>query len=279
MTVALPKNAVVVKLGGEVVKEPLLGAMATDLADFIQRSGGRPVVVVHGGGPQATALQEALGQKPIKIAGRRFTDEATLDVMKMVIGGKLNSDLTAALTRAGAQAVGLTGASSCLIEATKRPPRVYGGAGDAPIDLGLVGDVVALNERLLGTLLSAGYTPVLGCLGADRNGQIFNINADVVANRVAVLLAAESLVLVSDIRGVLRDVGDPASRFGRLTVTEAKALIADGIAAGGMIPKLEESFAAIAAGARQVHIVGRLAQGELRQEIESPGSIGTVLVA
>ena len=265
----------VVKLGGEVIGGPELAPIAADLAKMSRW--GR-VVVVHGGGPQATKLQEQLGQTPKKIAGRRFTDEATLDVMKMVLAGKLNVDLCSALVKAGARPVGLHGASSRVIAAEKRPPRVYSGAGPEPIDLGLVGDVAGVDGALLDLLGEKGFVPVLACLGAGEDGQVYNINADIVATRVAVAIFAKSLLLVSDVRGVLRDVKDPTSRIERLTVREGQSLIAEGVVREGMIPKLEESFAAIAAGARQVHIVGRLGPGELLEEASKPGSIGTVLV-
>src|SRR4029077_17972434 len=128
-------TTIVVKLGGEVVAGAALAPIARAAPGLVE--GGPRVVVGHGGGPQASKLQEALGQKPVKIAGRRFTDEATLDVIKMVVAGKLNVDLCAALVAAGVSPVGLHGASALAIEATRRPPRVYAGAGDAPVDLGL----------------------------------------------------------------------------------------------------------------------------------------------
>ncbi len=268
-------DLVVVKLGGEVIASEGLSVLAADLAAIARQKG---LIVVHGGGPQASKMQEKLGQTPVKIAGRRVTDQATLDVMKMVVAGQLNVDLTAALLRAGAKPVGLSGPSSRVIAAEKRPPRVYGGAGPDPVDLGLVGDVTGVNEGLLGLLLAHGYTPVLACLGASADGQVYNINADIVATRVAVELSAKSLVLVSDVVGVLRDVADKTSRIRRLTIAEGKQLILDGVAKDGMIPKLEESFAALAAGAAQVHIVGKLQAGDLEREVGSPGSVGTVLV-
>ena len=271
-----PPPIVVVKLGGEVIASEGLAAIAADLAKLVAE--GTPAVVVHGGGPQATRLQESLGQKPRQIAGRRVTDAATLDVMKMVIAGKLNVDLCAALVAAGARPVGLHGASALVLEATRRPPRVYAGAGPDPIDLGLVGDVTAIGRGLIDLLIRAGYIPVIACLGADREGQVFNINADIVANRVAIELSAAGLFLVSDVPGVLRDVADPSSRIPRLTVAEGRALIADGVVTKGMIPKLEESFAALAEGVRRIHVVGRLGPGDLRREAADPGSVGTVLL-
>jgi acetylglutamate kinase len=266
----------VIKLGGEVVAGPTLAAIAGDVA-ALARDGQR-VVMVHGGGPQATKLQERLGQKPVIVAGRRVTDPETLEVMKMVVAGQLNVDLCAALIAGGARPIGLSGPSGLVIEAERRPPRVYAGAGAAPIDLGLVGDVKRIDRALLEMLLGAGLVPVLACLGADRRGQVYNINADIVANRVAAELGADGLYLVSDVAGVLRDVNDPASRIARLTVAEGKGLIASGAVTRGMIPKLEESFAALGTGVARIHIIGKLRAGDLAREAAAPGSVGTVLV-
>jgi acetylglutamate kinase len=266
---------IVVKLGGEVIGSAALAVVARDVAD-LARTG--QVVVVHGGGPQASKLQERLGMTPKQVAGRRVTDEATLDVMKMVVAGKLNVDLCAALGAAGAKPVGLHGASARVIQATRRPPTVYAAAGPDPVDLGLVGDVTGVGKDLLALLAGHGYVPVLACLGAGEGGAVFNINADTVANRVAVELGADGLFLISDVPGVLRDVTDPSSRIPRLTLAEGRALIAGGVVTKGMIPKLEESFAALAEGVRAIHIVGRLSPGDLVREATTPGSFGTVLV-
>lgn len=270
------RNAVVVKLGGEVVRGASLAPIAEGVAAL--RKQGVPVVVVHGGGPQATELQKKLGQTPNIVGGRRITDEDTLTVMKMTVAGQVNVDLCAGLVAHGAEPVGLHGASSCAVRAVKRPPRVVSGGGPDPIDFGFVGDVTGLNDRLLGLLVREGFVPVIACLGADAEGHVFNINADVVANKVAILLDARALVLVSDVRGVLRDVADPSSRFPRLTYAEGKEAIEDGIITKGMIPKIEESFAAIREGVRAVHVVGKLEPGELVREVNEPGSVGTVLV-
>lgn len=272
---SLAKAPLVFKLGGEVIASASLPTIAADLAALA--AAGTPVVLVHGGGPQASKLQERLGMTPKQVAGRRVTDEPTLDVIKMVVAGKLNVDLCAALTRAGARPVGLHGASARVIEATRRPPRVYSGGGPEPVDLGFVGDVTRIDRALLDLLVGNGYVPVLACLGCGVDGQTYNINADTVANRVAIDLEAQGLMLISDVPGVLRDVADPASRIGRLTIAEGKELIGSGIVTKGMIPKLEESFAALAQGVRRIHIVGRLKAGDLVREAENPGSVGTVL--
>ena len=268
---------VVLKLGGEVVQGEFLAAIAADVAEMCAR--GERVVVVHGGGPQATELTKRLGMTPNVVAGRRITDAATLDVMKMAVAGKVNVDLCAALVAAGARPVGLHGASSMAVRAVKRPPRVVSGGGPDPIDFGHVGDVTGVNRPLISLLAGDGFVPVVACLGCDEQGHVYNINADIVANQLAIALDAKSLLLVTDVPAVLRDVADPASRIARITVADGKMLIADGVVTKGMIPKLEESFAAIKEGVKAVHIVGRLQRGQLAKEVAEPGSIGTVLVA
>ena len=274
---ANPTGPVVIKLGGEVVQGPHMAAIAADVAEM--RAAGTPVVIVHGGGPQVTELQKRLGQTPKIVGGRRITDQETLEVIKMTVAGKVNVDLCAALIASGAKPVGLHGASACTVLATRRPPKMVSGGGPEPVDFGYVGDVVGVNDALIGLLVGDGFVPVIACLGADEKGGVYNINADAVANQVAIRLDARALVLVTDVPGVMRDLNDPTSRIGRLTFAEGKRAIEDGVVTKGMIPKLEESFAAIAQGVRAVHIVGRLSRGDLTRAVTSPGEVGTVLVA
>ena len=231
------KRPIVVKLGGEIVGGPVGAAVAADVAGLVGY--GASVVVVHGGGPQATALQKALGIEPKIVGGRRITDAATLDVMKMAVAGKVNVELCSQLLAAGARPVGLHGASSGVVRGVKRPPRVVSGGGPDPIDFGLVGDITGFNRELLDLLAFAGYVPVVACLAADASGQVLNVNADIVANQLASALEAAHLFLVTSTPGVLRDVKDPTSRLRTLTVAEAKAAITGGVVTGGMIPKLE----------------------------------------
>ena len=266
---------IVLKVGGEIVRDGSLDTIAPDIAELTRDE----IVIVHGGGPQATELQKQLGQTPNIVGGRRITDAATLDVMKMIVAGLVNVDLCAALVRGGCRPVGLHGASAGAIVAKKRPPKIIASVGPDPIDFGLVGDVTSINRELLTLLVSKGYVPVLACLGCDENGQTYNINADTVATQVAVATRARALVVVSDVPGVLRDITDPSSRITKMTKAEGDAAIASGIVTKGMIPKLEESFAAIASGVKSVVIVGKLARGELTRAVREPGSVGTVLVA
>ena len=267
---------IVVKIGGEVVGSSEAAVLAADLRVLVD--GGARIAIVHGDGPQATDLQKRLGLTTTQIAGRRVTDAATLDVMKMVLAGKLNVDLCATLLAAGLSPVGLHGASGHVIRATRRPPKVYPSAGPDPIDLGFVGDVTGFNLALLETLWAANHLPVLACLGADAAGTTYNINADLVGNQLAAALRAERLFLVTSTPGVLRDVNDPSSRLTRITCAEARQAIADGIISGGMITKLEEAMAVIDQGVGAIHILGKLAAGDLVRAVREPGSVGTTLV-
>jgi len=267
---------IVVKIGGEVVGSGEAQVLAADLRVLVD--GGAQIAIVHGGGPQATELQKRLGLTTTQIAGRRVTDAATLDVMKMVLAGKLNVDLCATLLAAGLSPVGLHGASGHVIRAARRPPKVYPSAGPDPIDLGFVGDVTGFNLGLLHTLWAASYLPVLACLGADESGTTYNINADLVGNQLAAALRAERLFLVTSTPGVLRDVNDPSSRITRITCAEARQAIADGSISGGMITKLEEAMAVIDQGVGAIHILGKLAAGDLVRAVREPGSVGTTLI-
>ena len=268
---------IVVKLGGEVVASPEMDAIARDVRELVEA--WHRVTIVHGGGPQASALQKRLGQEPRLIAGKRYTDEAALEVMKYVIAGQVSVDCCARLLAGGVMPVGLHGASGHMIQARRRPPSVMAGAGPDPVDLGLVGDVMGFNLGLLGDLWERRYVPVLGCLGMGADGQALNINGDTVAGQLAGALRSDALVLVTSTPGVLRDVKDPSSRVPTITHAQFEAGVKDGSISGGMIPKLEESFAVLASGARSVVVVGKLAPGDLERAVLEPGSVGTVLVA
>ena len=255
--------ATIVKLGGEVIGSPEAPQLARDLRALAD--GGAQLAIVHGGGPQSTALAERLGLATVKVQGRRVTYAATLDVMKMIVAGKLNVDLCALLAEAGLSPVGL----HVAVRATRLPFAAFNA------DLGLVGEVTGFDLPLLELLWSARRTPVLACLGTDGEGAVYNINADTVGNQLAVALRAERLFLVTSVPGVLRDLANPASRIATMTRADARAAIADGTITGGMVPKLEEAIAVLDAGVRAVHILGA---GDLLNAVLEPGSVGTTLV-
>jgi acetylglutamate kinase len=267
--VSRPIDAVI-KLGGDALEGEALADAAAEIA---RARAGRRLLIVHGGGPQVTAIAGRLGIETLVVGGRRVTDDKMLAVVKRVISG-LNVDLVAALRATGVPAFGVSGASG-VIRAHRRPPRVVSGAGDAPIDFGLVGDIDGFDLEMLDALDGRDALPVIACLGADASGVVLNINADVVASQLAAAVGAAALVACTAVGGVRRDKDDPATRLSRLTVAEAKAAIADGTVQGGMIPKLEEAFAPLAAGVGAVHIV---APSEIATSLLAPGSAGTLLV-
>jgi len=268
----------VVKIGGELASDRKRLAASVGAAARAFLDAGIKVAVVHGAGPQATELTKKLGLEPKIIAGRRVTDETTLRVMKMTLGGEVSVDVAAAFRIAGVPAICTTGVSAGMIEARRRGPVVISGAGPEPVDLGLVGDVVGVNVHLFETLAAANIVPVLGSLSADAEGNVLNINADTVATRVASQLKAAALFLVSNVSGVLRDKDDASTRIPTLTAAQAKKEIADGRILGGMIPKVEESLAMLEEGIESIHIVGIDPTDALLREAENPGSCGTVLL-
>ncbi|MDP6945319.1 MAG: acetylglutamate kinase [Myxococcota bacterium] len=268
-----------VKIGGATLKdEPQIAAIAGDLVAL--RTRGDHVVLVHGGGPQVTELLERLGTPNPSRAGRRITDAPMLEVVKMVLGGQLNINLALTLRAAGLPIMALSGVSAGIIDGIKRPPRVISGWGPDPVDFGHVGDIVGINTEPLRLLCEGGYVPLLNSIGADRVGNAYNINADIAATRIFQALEADHLVLVAgEVRGVMRDFHDPTSRIPSLTVSEARAAIADGVIKGGMIPKIEESLSVLDQSVGAIHICGALRAGELILAIEDEGAVGTVLRA
>jgi acetylglutamate kinase len=268
----------VVKIGGELAMDRPKLAASVGAAVRAFLGAGIRVAVIHGGGPQATDLQKKLGLQPKMVAGRRYTDEATLEVMKMTLAGQVSVDVASAFRLAGVPALCTTGMSAGLIEARRRPPKVMSGAGPDPVDLGLVGDVTGVNTEAFQRISDAGFVPVLGSLSGDAQGNVFNINADTVATRVAAKLGAAKLFLVSNVPGVLANKDDPTTRLPTLTPAEARAKIASGVIQGGMIPKVEESLEMLEEGIEAIHIVGISPDDAVLREAEKAGSQGTAFL-
>ncbi len=268
----------VVKVGGELAQDRALLAASVGAAVGAFLEAGVRVAVVHGAGPQASELSKRLGLVPRLVGGRRITDAATLEVMKMTLAGQVSVDVAAAFRRCGVPALCTTGVSAGLLEAARRPPKPVTGAGPEPVDMGLVGDVVGVRTELFERLAGVGLVPVLGSLASDAQGNVFNINADTVAARLAAELRAAKLFLVSNVPGVLRDKDDPSSRMPRLSRADAAAAIASGVIEGGMIVKVEESLAMLEQGIEAIHIVGVEPPSALLDEAQSAGSRGTAFV-
>lgn len=271
----------VVKFSGKVTenKENLL-SLCEELA--LMHQVGIRICVIHGGGKQLTQLAEKLGVAQTVIEGRRVTDDDTLELAKMIFAGKINIDILAALRNRGIEAVGLSGIDGDVVKAVRRPPKEITnkqtGATET-VDFGHVGDVVEINSRLLHLLLENDYLPVISSLGADDEGRVFNINADTIASEIAVQLNAEKLVLLSDVNGIYTQANNPATKLSRLSVSEAEAMIAEGRATGGMIPKLQNLISVLRRGVKSAHVIGGTTRNALLSEVFTDEGTGTMLVA
>jgi acetylglutamate kinase len=269
----------VVKLGGEVLNDQaVLDQLATQLA--LLSSLGIRLVVVHGGGPQVSALSRRLGQEPRMVAGRRVTDDAVLEVVKMVCGGQLNMELVAALREHKIQAVGLTGVDAELIVAHRRPPVtvVDDSGASVHVDYGHVGDIDRVDPQVLITLTEARFVPVVASLAGDDDGGIYNVNADTVAESLAVALRAQKLIFLTSVPGVLRDRNDPASLVTFADPDDLAGLMANGALAGGMRPKVEACIRAATGGVERTHIIDGRAADALLLEVFTGAGCGTMIV-
>ena len=270
----------VIKFGGEVVSDAeRMSGLAEDLSLLHELS--IRVVIIHGGGPQATELAERLGIVTEKIDGRRITDDRMLEVAKMVFAGKISTDILSALRQHGTPGIGLSGVDGDLVDAVRRPPKKYTDQATGQVrevDFQNVGDIRAVRPEILRVLLENRFVPVVGSLGADQTGKVLNINADTIAAEIAAALPAEKLFLFSNVAGVLRDVSDPTSRFSYLTVDAAEDLIQKKGVSGGMIPKLTAAIQAVRKGVRRAHIINGLEKNALLYEVFTVKGLGTMIV-
>jgi acetylglutamate kinase len=270
------QKTIVVKYGGHaMVVEELKESFAKDVV-LMKYIGINPVVV-HGGGPQIGEMLRRIGKKSDFCDGMRITDADTMEIVEMVLSGKINKEIAALINRHGGRAVGLSGRDAQLIEARKlRIVRDTVEDGPAEvIDIGLVGEVVRVNIEVLQTLLQSDIIPVIAPIGAGENGETYNINADLVAGAIAGALKADKFLLMTDVPGVLDEEGKLISS---MTVGEAQAAMRDKRLRGGMIPKIQCAIDALEAGTAKVHIVdGRLAHAILL-EIFTDAGIGTEIL-
>ena len=269
----------VVKLGGEVLGEPEVLEHVTGQLALLSSLSIR-LVVVHGGGPQATALSRRLGSEPRMVAGRRVTDDAALEVAKLVYAGQLNVDLLAALRAHRVQAVGLSGVDADLITAHRRPTvQVVDDAGKTvTVDYGHVGDVDRVDPRILGTLVEARFVPVVASLAGGEDGEVFNVNADTVAESLAVAMRAQKLIFLTGAPGVLRDRNDPSTLVTFADPDDLAGLMASGVLSGGMRPKVEACIRAATGGVERTHIIDGRAPDALLLEVFTGAGCGTMIV-
>jgi acetylglutamate kinase len=261
-------RTVVVKYGGAAMKESSLKDKVIRDIVFLACVGVRPVVV-HGGGPEINSWLGKLGIEAQFKNGLRVTDSDTMDVVEMVLVGRVNKELVSLISRAGGKAVGLCGKDGNLIKA--RPEGREG--------IGFVGEVNSVDINLLESLVSSGYIPIVSSVAADETGQAYNINADTVAGEIAAALGAEKLILLTDTAGILRDYKDPSTLIPKVDIQEARNLISSGVVAGGMIPKVTCCVRSLAQGVRAAHIIDGRIPHALLLEIFTDEGIGSMIVA
>ena len=262
-------KTIVIKYGGNAMKNDDLTRKILEDVTLLKYVGINPILV-HGGGPDINAMLSRVGVQSQFHNGLRITDDATMEIVQMVLAGKLNKNITADICALGGKAIGLCGKDANLLLVEKKPPLPDG------VDLGHVGNIVSVNTKLLNSLCTDEYIPVISSVGVDKNGQSYNINADTAASAIATALKAEKLIFLTDIDGVRANAEDPSTLFPVLSVDQAKALIADGTISGGMIPKVTACTDAIEQGVRRVHILNGTIPHPILLEIFTDRGIGTM---
>lgn len=262
-------KTIVIKYGGNAMVDPSLTRKILEDVTLLKYVGLNPILV-HGGGPEINAMLKRVDVKSEFHNGLRITDDATMEIVQMVLAGKLNKNIAAEIGTLGGKAIGMCGKDAGLIVVKKKPPLPDG------VDLGHVGDIVKVNTKLLNTLCTDEYIPVISSVGVDENGDSYNINADTAAAAIATALKAEKLIYLTDIDGVRRMADDPTTLIPVMTVEQAHAYIADGTITGGMIPKVTACVDAIEKGVRRVHIINGTIPHPIILEIFTDRGIGTM---
>ncbi|MBQ2798723.1 MAG: acetylglutamate kinase [Ruminiclostridium sp.] len=259
-------KVVVVKYGGNAMtNNELKQAVMSDIV--LLSLCGIKIVLVHGGGPEINAMLDKVGKESKFVNGLRYTDQETIDIVQMVLCGKVNKDLVDLLYTHKGEAIGLCGLDSHLIEAEQLSP-----------DLGLVGEITNINAQVIEDVLEKGYIPVISTVAAGKDGTVYNINADTAAARIAAELKAESLILLTDIKGLLRDKNDESTLIYSVGVSEVPYLKEQGIISGGMIPKIDCCVEAVRRGVKQANIIdGRIPHSILIELLTNEGA-GTMIV-
>ncbi len=267
-------KTIVIKYGGNAMTDPKLqDGFARDVV-LLKLVGMNPVVV-HGGGPQINELLDKLGKKGTFIQGMRVTDEETMDVVEMVLGGQVNKEIVNLINRHGGKAVGLTGQDGNFIRAKKLLMENRDVPGEF-IDMGQVGDITSIDPSLIAFLDTGDFIPVIAPIGVGADGETYNINADVVAGKLAEILGAEKLILLTNTPGVLDKSGNLLTG---LTAKEIDNLFADGTLSGGMLPKISSALDAARSGVKSVHIIDGRVEHALLLEVLTDEGVGTMIRA
>ena len=263
-------KTVVVKYGGNaMVSDELRRAVISDI--ILLKLVGINVVVVHGGGPEINEMLSRVGKESRFVGGLRYTDRETMDIVQMVLCGKVNKDLVATLNRAGGSAVGLCGLDGGMLQAVRM--------NKDGVDYGLVGDIVAVQPKAILDAIQDGFIPVSSTVdeGVDEDTS-YNVNADTAAARIAVALGAEKLILLTDVRGLLRDRNDESTLISQVRLSEVPLLVREGVISGGMIPKVDCCVDAVRNGVSRTHILDGRIHHSILIEVLSHAGIGTMIL-
>jgi len=270
-------KTIVIKYGGHaMLDDGLKEAVAKDIV--LMKYVGINPVVVHGGGPEINALLDRLGMQSSFVQGLRVTDQETMEIVEMVLVGKVNKEIVSQVHRHGGKAVGLSGKDGLLVQAHKKwLTSITSNEEEALPDLGYVGEVDQINPELVNTVSNNGYIPVIAPIGSGPEGESYNINADLVAGELAGALAADKLILLTDVEGIYRDGTDPSSLISSVTTAEIPGLLRERIITGGMIPKVECCLRALQKGTVSTHIIDGRIPHALLLEVFTDKGIGTMV--
>lgn len=267
----------IIKYGGSAMTDPEL-KKAVMLDVILLKYVGLNPVIVHGGGPDISRTMERLGKEPVFVHGHRVTDAETMEIVQMVLVGKVNQEIVSLINKYGGRSIGLSGKDGNLIVAKRRKASGLPGETTGEVDLGFVGDVESINPEPIRLLSEKGYIPVVSPVGVGLDGESYNINADAVAGHLAAALKADKLIMLTDVEGIFRDPSDKSTLISALGTEQAHRMIRDGEISGGMIPKVEACIRALEAGVARTHIIDGRKLHSLLLEVFTDQGIGTMVV-
>ncbi len=267
---------IVIKYGGHAMLDDEAKDWTIKDTILLKYIGMKPVIV-HGGGPEITQAMKKMGKKPEFVEGLRVTDEETLDIVKMVLVGKINTDIVSRINKFNVKGVGLSGKDNKLILAKKRVHKIVKEGLEKEVDLGHVGETEKINPEIIDILTDKGYIPVISPIGFTEEGNSLNLNSDTVAGDLAAALGAKKLVILTDVSGVLRDLDDKDSRINEIKVSEVSSFIEKNIIEGSMIPKIEACAKAVSGGVKRAHVIDGRVKHALLLELLTDEGIGTMI--
>ncbi len=273
------QKKIMIKYGGHAMIDAAAKSSTARDTVLLKYVGMKPIVV-HGGGPEISRSMSKLGKEPKFIGGLRVTDQETMDIVKMVLVGKINTEIVSNIGLHGGKGVGISGKDNMLLKARKRSPQIVVNqetGEEQMVDLGLVGEIESINPEILKVLTENNYVPVISPIGVDDKGETLNLNADTVAGEVAGEVGAEKLIILTDVPGILRDHSDPESLIKRVTIPEVMDLIEDGTVRDGMLPKVLTCISALENGVKSAHIIDGRIKHSVLLEIFTKQGIGTMI--